>query len=43
MLIVGKNFSKFSAAKDQQLSVEECGLKILIPTLIPVDASYWIV
>ena len=44
MLIVGKNYSKFSAAKDHQLSVEECGLKLLIPTEAitpwPVDASY---
>ena len=32
----------FSAAKDQQLSVEECGLKIVIPAqdVRPVDASY---
>ena len=42
MVIVGKNYSKFSAAEDQQLSVEECGLKILIPAQVitPVDASY---
>ena len=42
MMIVGKNYSKYSAAKDQQLSVEECGLKILIPAQIitPVDVSY---
>ena len=42
MVIVGKNYSKFSAAEDQQLSVEECGLNILIPAqaITPVDASY---
>ena len=42
MVIVGKNYSKFSAAADQQLLVEECGLKILIPAQVitPVDASY---
>ena len=42
MVIVGKNYSKFSAAEDQQLSVEECGLKVLVPAqvIIPVDASY---
>ena len=42
MVIVGENYSKFSAAKDQQLSVEECGLNILIPAQVitPVDASY---
>ena len=42
MMIIGKSYSKFSAAKDQQLSVEECGLKILIPAqaITPVDGSY---
>ena len=42
MVIVGNNYSKFSAVKDQQLSVEECGLKILIPAgvITTVDASY---
>ena len=42
MVIVGENYSNFSAAKDQQLSVEECGLNILIPAQVitPVDASY---
>ena len=42
ILIVGKNYCKCSAAKDQQLSVEECRLKLLIPTeaIIPVDALY---
>ena len=40
--IVGKNYSKFSSAKDQQLSVEECRLKVLIPTQVitSVDTSY---
>ena len=42
MVIVGENYSKFSAAKDQQLSVEECGLNILIPAQVisPVDTLY---
>ena len=42
MMIVGESYSKFSAAKYQQLSVNECGLKILIPAQVitPVDASY---
>ena len=42
MVIVGENYSKFSATKDQQLSVKECGLKVLIPAQIitPVDALY---
>ena len=41
-IIVGERCSKFSAANDQQLSVEECGLNILIPAQVitPVDASY---
>ena len=41
-MIVGKNYSKVSAAKDQQLSVKECGLKFLIPAQVitPVDTSY---
>ena len=39
MLIVGKNYSKFCAALDQQLSVKEHGLKLLIPAkaITPVD------
>ena len=42
MIIVEKNYSKFSAAKDQQLSVEKCGLNILMPTdvITPREASY---
>ena len=42
MVTVGENYSKFSAAKDQQLSVEECGLNILIPAQVisPVDTLY---
>ena len=42
MIRVGKNCSKFIAAKDQELSVEECGLNILIPTevITPIEASY---
>ena len=42
MMIVGKSCSKYSATKDQQLSVKECGLKLLIPAqvMIPVNASY---
>ena len=42
MVMVGKNYSKLNAAKDQQLSVEECGLKILIPAqdIVPVNVSY---
>ena len=42
MVIVGKNYSKFSATKDQQLALEECGLKVLIPAQVitPVDALY---
>ena len=39
MVIVGKKYSKFNAAEDQQLSVEECGLKILMPAQV-VDGSY---
>ena len=41
-MIVGKNSSQFSASKNQQLSLKECGLKILIPAQIftPVNASY---
>ena len=40
MMIVGKSCSKYSATKDQQLLVKECGLKLLIPAqvMIPVDA-----
>ena len=42
MIIVGKSCSKFSATKDQQLSVKECRLKLLIhaQAITPVDASY---
>ena len=42
MMIVGKSCSKFSATKDQQLLVKECGLKILTPAQVitAVDASY---
>ena len=42
MMIVGKNYSKFSASKDQLLSVEKCGLNILIPTevITPIEALY---
>ena len=42
MVIVGKNYSEYNAAKNQKLSVEECGLNILIPAevITPVDASY---
>ena len=42
MIIIGKNYSKFSAANDQQLSVEKCGLNIIIPTdvITPIEASY---
>ena len=39
MVIVGKNYSSFSPAEDQQLSVDECGLNILIPAQV-VDGSY---
>ena len=41
MLIVGKNYSKFCAAKDQQLSVKEHGTKLLIPAkaITPVDVT----
>ena len=41
IMIVGKNYSKFSDAKDQQLLLEECGLKILIPAQVitPVNAK----
>ena len=42
MMIIGKSYSKFSATKDQQLSIEKCGLNILIPTevIILIEASY---
>ena len=42
MMIVGKSYCKHSAAEDQQLLVEKCGLKVLIPkqVITPVDASY---
>ena len=42
MMIIRKNYSKFSATKDQQLSIEKCGLNILIPTdvITPIEASY---
>ena len=42
MTIVGKNYSKYNATKDQQLSVEKCGLNIIIPTevITPIEASY---
>ena len=42
MRIVGKSYLELSAAKNQELSVKECGLKILIPAQVitPVDASY---
>ena len=42
MVIIGNTYSKFNATEDQQLSVKECGLKILLPANVvtPVDASY---
>ena len=42
MTIVGQSYCKYSAAKDQQLLVKKCGLKILIPAQVitPVDSSY---
>ena len=41
-MIVGESYSKYSAAKDQQFSVEECGLNIFIPAQVitPVDIPY---
>ena len=42
MVIVGKKFAKYNAAKNQSLLVEECGLRILIPeeAIIPADTSH---
>ena len=42
MIIVGKNYLKFSAVSNKQLSVEECGFNIIIPPEVtkPREASY---
>ena len=42
MTVGAHKYCEYSAAKDHQLLVEECGLKILIPAQVitPVDPSY---